>query len=199
MRISKFVITGGPCGGKTDGIPAIKEYLESRGVGVIAVAETATELIDSGITIEKVGLEKFQTILFDRSLNKEKTAIEAACLMNKDVVILYDRGLLDAKAYMPKEMFEALIRKYNMTEEDLLNRYDAVFHLVTTADGAEEFYTLKNKARSETPEEARALDKRTRKAWEEHKVLRIFDNSTDFKCKIYRLLKEMEAILEITI
>ena len=195
MRICKIVITGGPCGGKTDGIPAIKEYLESRGVGVIAVAETATELIDSGITIEKVGLEKFQTILFDRSLNKEKTAIEAAFLMNKDIVILYDRGLLDGKAYMPKEMFDALIRKYNMTEEDLLNRYDAVFHLVTTADGAEEFYTLKNKARSETPEEARVLDKKTKEAWVEHPHLRIFDNSTDFEGKINRVLNEISSII----
>ena len=33
-------------------------------------------------------------------------------------------------------------------------RYDAVFHLVTAAQGAERFYTLENnQARSETPEQ----------------------------------------------
>ena len=35
-------------------------------------------------------------------------------------------------------------------------RYDAVFHLVTAANGAERFYTLENnQARSETPQQAR--------------------------------------------
>jgi chromosome condensin MukBEF complex kleisin-like MukF subunit len=35
------------------------------------------------------------------------------------------------------------------------NRYEAVIHLVTAADGAEKFYdSLSNEARYETPEEA---------------------------------------------
>ena len=197
MRIFKLVITGGPCGGKTDGILAIREFLIKKGFEVIVVQETATELITSGITIKKVGLENFQSIVFERSLNKEKTALDAARYMNKDVVILYDRGFLDAKAYMPKEMFESLIRKHHVTQMDILYRYDAVFHLVTTADGAEEFYTLKNNnARSETPEEARILDKKTKEAWIEHPHLRIFDNSTDFEGKINRVLNEITFVID---
>lgn len=197
MRIWKLVITGGPCGGKTDGISAIEECLRSRGVHVIVVPETATELITSGIAIENVGLENFQSILFERSLNKEKTALDAARYMNKDTIILYDRGLLDTKAYMPEEIFNSIIEKYHITQMHILYRYDAVFHLVTSADGAEEFYTLKNNdARSETPEEARVLDRKTKEAWVEHPHLRIIDNSTDFEGKINRLLDEILSFID---
>ena len=39
-------------------------------------------------------------------------------------------------------------------------RYDAVFHLVTAAQGAERFYTLENnQARSETPQQVREVEK----------------------------------------
>ena len=47
----------------------------------------------------------------------------------------------------------------NKNEKDLRDNYDAVFHLVTAAKGAEEFYTLSNNtARTETVEEAMNLE-----------------------------------------
>lgn len=196
MRIWKLVITGGPCGGKTDGISAIKKFLKSKGLNVIIVSEVATELINSGITIDKLGLEEFETILIKRSLSKERKAYYAASHRKKNTVILYDRGLLDIKAYMPEEMFYSLMDKFSLTENDIVERYDAVFHLVTTADGAEKFYTLKNnEARREPIEEARMLDKKTKTAWEVHPHLRIIDNSTDFEGKINRLLDEILSFI----
>lgn len=48
-------------------------------------------------------------------------------------------------------------------------RYNAVFHMVTAADGASAFYSLENnQARTETPEQAIDLDKRTQKCWLGH-------------------------------
>eukprot|EP00662_Eupelagonemidae_sp_cell21_P057371 gene57371-biopygen46970 len=48
-------------------------------------------------------------------------------------------------------------------------RYDLILHLVTAADGAEEFYSLdNNEARRETPEEARSQDRRLREVWLGH-------------------------------
>ncbi|MBK8156746.1 MAG: hypothetical protein IPK55_12480 [Streptococcus sp.] len=58
-------------------------------------------------------------------------------------------------------------------------RYDAVVHLVTAAEGAEQFYNLANEARSETPEVARMLDKKTIKAWEGHQNHFIIDNKRE--------------------
>ena len=56
--------------------------------------------------------------------------------------------------------------------------YDMVLHLVSAADGAEKFYTTENNAaRIETPEEARALDKKMLGCWAGSNVRRI-DNST---------------------
>ena len=50
MKIWKFVITGGPCAGKTEAIKIVKQDLSNKGLKVIAVPETATEHITSGIT-----------------------------------------------------------------------------------------------------------------------------------------------------
>ena len=69
----------------------------------------------------------------------------------------------------------------NLTKEKILSRYDAVFHLVTAAIGCEEFYNHGNEARSETVEEAKILDKKTRKTWLGHNHLRVIDNKTNFE------------------
>ena len=59
-----------------------------------------------------------------------------------------------------------------------LGRYDAVFHLVTAAQGAERFYTLdNNQARSESPQEARDVDERLVASWNGHPRHYIIDNN----------------------
>ena len=56
-------------------------------------------------------------------------------------------------------------------------RYDAIFHLVTAADGAETFYSLaNNEARHESAEEAIAQDRKTQNAWNGHPHHIIIDN-----------------------
>ena len=53
---------------------------------------------------------------------------------------------------------QRLLEEYGLTKSKIMDRYDAVFHLVTAAKGAEEFYTLSNnQARTETIEQARIL------------------------------------------
>ncbi len=70
-----------------------------------------------------------------------------------------------------------------------LQRYNAVFHLVTAAEGAERFYTLENNdARTETPAEARRLDHLSRAAWLGHPKHFVIDNRTDFEGKMERLI-----------
>jgi primase-polymerase (primpol)-like protein len=58
------------------------------------------------------------------------------------------------------------------------NRYDAVMHMVTAADGAEEFYAnLSNEARYESVEEAVEKDKKLREAYMGHKRWVMIDNN----------------------
>ena len=64
------------------------------------------------------------------------------------------------KAYLPAELWQALLAENGWRSEDFLRRYDLVLHLQSTANGAEEFYTkANNAARTETLEEARAHEK----------------------------------------
>ena len=196
MKIWKFVITGGPCAGKTEAIKIIKQELTNKGLKVIAVPETATELISSEITPWELGRNKFQFLILERSLNKEITAEKAAECFDQDVVIIYDRGLLDGKAYMQVEPFMNELKKYNEDEKTVLDRYNAVFHLVTTANGAEEFYTLaNNEARTESIKDAIKLDDRLIDIWSNHKNFKIIDNSTNFEFKMKRLINEIDNVI----
>jgi AAA domain len=85
-------------------------------------------------------------------------------------VLLCDRGTYDGKAYLTDDKWNRILKERGVTEVDLRdNRYNAIFHLVTAADGAEAYYTLENNTtRSETPEQARELDRKGREAWLGH-------------------------------
>jgi hypothetical protein len=57
-------------------------------------------------------------------------------------------------------------------------RYEAVIHLVTAAEGAEEFYsTNTNEARYESAKDAIELDKKLINAWVGHPHFSIIDNT----------------------
>lgn len=198
MKKFEIVITGGPCAGKSTAIDILKEELTKKGFKVIVSAETATELVLEGIYPWEFEAEVFRSILISRAHNKEETIREALKYIKQDTIVIYDRGILDVKAYMKSEEFEKEFKKYNITEKNIIKNYDAVFHLVTTANGAEEFYTLSNNgARKETLEEARYLDRRTIECWSSHKNFKIIDNSTNFEGKISRLLDEINLVLNI--
>jgi hypothetical protein len=138
-------------------------------------------------------------------LSTEKIFDDVLKYHNPDkVIIFYDRGIMDGAAYVERKEFIKLLEKKGLTLADVMGRYDAVFHLVTAADGAEEFYswndpskedTGNNEARRESPDEARMKDRLTLNAWIGHHHLRVFDNSTDFKGKIDRVIKEVFALL----
>lgn len=203
-NVIQIVVTGGPCAGKTTALTKVEQILTKRGYKVIVVAETATELIVSGISPAEFETEFFQDLLISRAINKEETALKAAEnlaeRLGKKVVIFYDRGLMDNLAYMPMSMLEKILAKYNMTIATARERYDAVLHLVTAAIGAESKYTTKNnKARTEGLKEARALDLKTKLAWVGAPHLRIIDNSTDFEKKMDRFFQEVYTVLGIPV
>lgn len=197
-KVYEFVITGGPCGGKTTGLSKLDQVFTDKGYKVIIVSETATEVYMSGVNPIETSVIEFQRVIVERGINKEKTIRRAAKFFKKDVVIFYDRGLLDSKAYMEHKDFVSILKRHKLSEIQVRDSYDAVFHLVTAAIGAEESYTkANNKARIENLEEAIAADKRTRDAWLGHPHLRIIDNSTGFNGKIDRLIKEVFAVMGI--
>ena len=197
-KIVKIVLTGGPCAGKTTAMNWIQNNFQKYGYKVLFVPEAATELITSGITPwEMENSISFQSVLMDMQLEKEKLFEEAATKFPCDkILIVCDRGLLDNKAYMTSEEFSEVLSSIGMKEVALRDNYDAVFHLVTAAKGAEKYYTLdNNQARTETPEQAREIDDNLIASWTGHPHLRVIDNSTDFEGKMQRLISEIAAFL----
>lgn len=197
-KITKIVITGGPCAGKTTAMSWIQNKFIKDGYNVVFVPETATELILSGINPNNTnGSHNFQKTLLELQLNKEKIYYEAVkYLSSEKILIIYDRGAMDNKAYMSNFEFKKMLNISNLSEVELRDNYDAVFHLVTAAKGAEQVYSFdSNKARYESLEEAIKLDKRLLDAWVGHPHLKVIDNSTSFEDKMKRLINEISKFL----
>ena len=198
-KIYKFVITGGPCAGKTTALNVLKKALTERGFKVLTAPESATEIFSIGLSLTETPLLTIQDLILKKMLHSENFVENIAKNLDfnsENIIIFYDRGVLDSKAYTPYEDLITILNNNGLNEEEAIKRYDAVFHLVTAANGAEDFYTLENNSvRFETAEEARALDLRTLNAWKTHPNLYIFDNSTNFDEKMNRLISK---VIEIT-
>ncbi len=199
-EIIKIVITGGPCGGKSTALSKIQEFFakEYKKYTTLFVPETATELIKGCVTKDTCGSNlNFQKQLMKLQLEKEKIFEEAALLTKTDkVLIICDRGALDGKAYVEESEFKQILEAVGSSEVELRDNYDAVFHLVTAANGALDYYTTaNNSARRETPEEAIEKDEKLVSAWTGHPHLRIVDNSVSFKKKIKKLISEIVSFL----
>ena len=198
MEIIKMVITGGPCAGKSTAMSRIQNTLANMGYRVLFIGETATELITGGVAPWTCGSNAdYQRLQMKLQIEKEKIFQQAAQTMDEErVLIVCDRGVMDNQAYMKPEEFAQVIREVDSNEVELRDGYDAVFHLVTAAKGAEEFYTtVNNTARTETPQEAAVLDDKIIAAWTGHPHFRVIDNSYDFESKIRKLIKEILSFL----
>ena len=198
MQITKIVITGGPCAGKTTGMGRIQKEFVKLGYKVLFVPETATELITGGVAPwTLVTNEEYQKCQVSLQKRKEEIFEQAAGKMGAEkVLIVCDRGVMDNRAYMNDLEFENVMRALGLHEVEERDQYDAVFHLTTAAKGALQAYTLSNNgARTETPEEAIAVDDRLIAAWTGHPHFRVIDNSTSFEEKMSRLVAEIASFL----
>lgn len=198
MSITKIVITGGPCAGKTTGLSRIQNAFGYLGYTVLFVPETATELITGGVAPWTCGSNgEYQKCQMQLQLEKEKVFEQAARSMKSEkILIVCDRGALDNRAYMNDEEFCAVLAHVGTNEIELRDNYDAVFHLTTAAKGAESFYTTANNAaRTESSAEAIALDDKLIAAWTGHPHLRIIDSDADFETKMRRLIGEISSFL----
>ena len=198
MEITKIVITGGPCAGKTTALSRIQSVYTQMGYTVLFVSETATDLISGGVAPWTCGSTLvYQTLQLRLQIERERIFEEAAATMDAErVLIVCDRGTLDNRAYMTEEEFRIAMQTVGTNEVELRDSYDAVFHLVTAAKGAVEYYTTENNAaRTETPEVAAELDDRLIAAWTGHPHLRVIGNGGDFEWKMRTLIAEISAFL----
>lgn len=197
MSITRIVLTGGPCAGKSTGLAIIEQRLTNLGYKVIVMDEMPTNVLRSGLTPMDLGID-FQTllVLMQKYRDMAYTKIIDKIAAEK-IVILYDRGILDCQAYCSHTEFEKVLKDCGFSRNQLRDYYDGVFHLVTAADGALEHYTTENNnVRTETPEQAIALDKATMDCWVGHPHLRVINNNgVDFGQKMNKLMTEILSLL----
>ena len=171
--IKKIVLTGGPSAGKSSSLEFVRKYYSELGYKVYIVSETATDLMNSGIIPNQTNLSllEFQDIIFKSQLFKENLVLNIVNNNNfLNNIIIFDRGILDNKAYIKDEEFEMILKKYNYSENDLLARYDLIIHLETGAK-SNYYRTDNNSCRKENVDLAIKLDNLTYKAWHNHNNL----------------------------
>jgi AAA domain len=177
-------------------MPKLASALRSRGIRTITVPETATMIIQGAHPdISDIAREdQYEFCRFQREvfivhrLLRERARVYASGFGDDQVVILYDRGEMDGMAYHRHHCFEALAAEAGTTMAQIRDSYTAVFHMVTTANGAEDFFIhANNSARWDNAEEARAFDQRVLAAWAEHPRHTVIDNTTDWQGKLNRL------------
>lgn len=195
--IKKIVITGGSDAGKTTAMNWIQNNFEKKGYKVIFIDSAAKEFINDGVLKgELKSTLKYQSIVIDMQIAKEKIYEEAAKqLPFEKILLVCKRGTIDAKAYMSKRDFEYMLKERNLNEVELRDSYDAVFHLVTSASGAEEYFLIDDPLRDNLIEEAKRIDDQIINAWTGHKYFRVIDNRSTFQNKMKQLIKEISLFL----
>nr|CAD7600830.1 unnamed protein product [Timema genevievae] len=201
-RVYKVVLTGGPCGGKTTGQSRLCTFFENLGWKVFRVPETATVLLSGGIKFSDLSAEEaftFQENLLKTMVQIENTFFSLGDSCTRDCLIICDRGAMDASAcvmfpsvpsVISPEKWGRMMAANSWNPVELRdNRYNQICHLVSAANGAEDFYSTEDHAcRSEGIELAKELDYNAAAAWVGHPYFDVIDNSTDFETKICRMI-----------
>jgi len=199
-EITKIVLTGGPCAGKTTAMVRIIEHFTGLGYQVFTLPEIPTLCIQAGVnylTDDRDYHYQAEKATLQMQLHMEERFMEVAKKCGKPTLIVCDRGTMDISTYLPEETWQALMNDIGTNTIQLRDsRYDAVLHLVSAANGAEEFYTTANNAaRSEDAKTARMLDMKLITAWNGHPHLRIIDNRVDFEKKLKAVIREISNVL----
>jgi hypothetical protein len=138
MKIDFFVLTGGPCAGKSTALNWLKEAFGDR---IVFVPEVATWLFESCLYSApnpwsyewQVGLQR---LVLRYQLKFEAEAAKEARRKNIRIIVT-DRGILDGAGYM-RHGVEEFFRRFNyrafgLSERAVLERYCGVFHLRSRA------------------------------------------------------------------
>ena len=187
-KITKIVLTGGPCAGKTTAMARIIEHFSGLGFQVFAIPEVPTMFSSAGInylTHNKALFFEAEKSTLNIQLALEDHFSKMASQCSKPVLIVCDRGTMDISAYVSPEIWEALTEEMGTNTVKLRDaRYEAILHMVT-------------KFRSEDVELARELDRKVLSAWTGHPHLRVIGNHMDFDDKLRQVLNEISTVLGV--
>ncbi len=174
----RIVLTGGPGAGKT----AVLELLRHSLCDHVALLPEAASIVFGG------GFPRSADLVVRRAAQQAiyhvQLGLEADADTNDKGIVLCDRGIVDGAAYWPTpdDFWQAV----GTTLSDALHRYDAVIHLRVPDEG--QGYGYQNPLRVETASQARAIDERILRAWDDHPRRHVIQANSDFMAKAQQAL-----------
>ena len=189
-RIQRVVFTGGPAAGKT----AVLDVLRRQLVGSIAVLpEAATILFTGGFPrpSDVSGRRHVQQAVFQVQRSLEGIyGIE-----HPGVPHICDRGGLDGAAYWPGGLSRFLGAMGTSLDAEY-RRYDAVIFMETSAYD-KDAYPAENPYRTETPAQARKIDKTLREIWQDHPRFFLVGREVKFYEKVASCMLALSQVLDL--
>ena len=130
-------------------------------------------------------------------MDLEQIFIDVAQMAQLHTIILIDTGAMDGQAYINEDVWQAILDETGWSTIQLRDkRYEAVVHLMTAAEGAEEFFMTGSNQREDSIERARTIDRRLIEAWVGHPQFNIVKNTKKgFKTKIDYCLKRVLSFI----
>lgn len=192
--IPLYVITGGPCSGKTK----TSRWLREMHDHVFVIPEAATMIMREheifGAEFDHHSVQqKFQHLLAHQQKLSEVLSIERAQRLQKQCVVA-DRGILDGIAYLPggRQEYEK-VTGLNLDEE--MVRYRTIFWFDLPPRDIYEQKVMNNPVRYEDYKTALARSIRTREVWQNHPhVVEI--SGTSFQNKFDNFLTALQDDLK---
>lgn len=193
----RIVLTGGPCGGKTTCLAALKSFLGDK---VVLVPEASTMVLEAGFPPPAEGAHileieawrrEFQNAVLSTQRHLEETWARLARHSGRSLMIC-DRGFLDGAAYWPGGR-HAFLAHFGMDLDSVMARYDLILHLESVAVSRPALYGRANNGiRYEDAEGACQVDSRVMEAWDGHPA-RIHVPAMDtIEDRVALLLRELQ-------
>ncbi len=189
MRCRKWVLTGGPCAGKS----TIAEVLgKSFSDKLVVVPESASTLMRGGFPRwdEESARRAWQHAIFHTQIASEM-AYEGH---HPGAFLLLDRGTLDGAAYWP-EGSASFFKAMGSSAKAELARYDGVIYLESADEVDYERHRCQNPLRTEAWTRARELDRLTHDIWAKHPRFTVVRCQPTFADKVFAVLKLVESQL----
>ena len=195
---------GGPCGGKSSGLPVVAAHLRRLGWTVVICPETATsiflaasedmpDLATPDACNVHYNITRLQTIMLHMQIQMEDRLKEVLDLCYQEApashgaILLCDRGSLCGKAFCSPHQWDLTLQSSKAHEHDLLKRYDLVIQWQSVAVDLVHRYQFgagsNNEQRRHNAAQAATSDARSLDAWVAHPHLALITNSCDFQDK----------------
>jgi hypothetical protein len=188
--VQRVVFTGGPAAGKTAILDVLRRHLREK---VAVLPEAATTLFTGGFPRPK---EDAGRRLVQQAIFTVQRSLEGICAIeHPDRPHICDRGGLDGGAYWPGGL-DRFLGAMGTTLDSEYRRYDAVIFLESSAFDVKT-YPKDNPHRTETPEQARRVDRALREIWQGHPRFFFIGHEVKFYEKVAACLLKLGEVLDL--